>query len=347
MRSSDMGGLSGAGWAVVVLGCIALLVVAIVGLNFLTKFKAVDQGHVCVVKQGGPFDGRSIAYVRQPGSGVKNIGLFNKQLCFPATQRNYIISSDPSLADSKTADNLTVSTLDAVNVGVEGQALFTLSTDPAVIKLFYKKYGARTYNGKHPYDGDSGWANFLQIYVRPALETSLREAIGGFNCTELNNTCQYVTDAQNVLKKGAKQVSTTQNLQQAATRIQAQLTDNVNQILGGKFFDNIRWQFSGRGVTFSPQVQEQITQAQSKRTEVATQQLEAQRQVAEAAGQRQVAVQQAKGRLAAAKLDAAATRAKARAYRLNPAQVRIEVAKALAGGNIQAVGGGVINQLGG
>lgn len=330
------GGSRAVFYALAVLCGIGVLIVLVIGLNFLTKFKAVDQGHVCVVREGGPFDGRSIAQVRQPGSGVTNIGLFNKQFCFPATQRNYIISNDPRLADSKTVDSLTVSTLDAVNVGVEGQALFELNTDPDVVKLFYRKYGARTYNGQHPYDGDSGWSSFLQVYVRPALETSLREAIGEFNCTELNNTCQYVTNADEALKGNVKQVSNTQNLQKAADRIQSQLTDNVNQILGGKFFDNIRWQFSGRGITFSPAVQNQITAAQTKRTEVATQRLEAQRQVAEAVGLRQVADQQAK-----------AIELKAKAYRNNPAQVRIEVAKALAGGNIQVLGGNAIASLGG
>lgn len=320
----------------VILGIVALGFV-IAGLNWLTKFKAVDQAHVCVVKEGGPLDGRAISSVRQPGSGVTNIGLFNKQLCFPATQRNYIISSNPELADSKTADSLQVSTLDAVNVNVEGQALMTLNTDPDVVKVFYKKYGARTYaGGKHPFDGDDGWASFLQVYFRSALETSLREAIGDFNCTALNNTCQYVTNADEALKGNVKQVSNTQNLQEAADKIQAQLTENINNILGGKFFENIRWQFSGRGITFSPKVQEQITAAQTKRTQVATQKLEAQRQVAEAVGRRQVAEQ-----------DAKAIEVKAKAYKNNPAQVQIEVAKALASGNIQALGGSVINQLGG
>lgn len=323
-------------WALAIILGIIALAFAVAGLNWLTKFKAVDQAHVCVVKEGGPLDGRAISSVRQPGSGVTNIGLFNKQLCFPATQRNYIISSDPQLADSKTADSLVVSTLDAVNVNVEGQALFTLTTNPDTIKLFYKKYGARSYSGKHPYDGDEGWSNFLRIYVQPALENSLREAIGDFKCTALNNTCQYVTNANKAIKEGAEEVSNTQNLQQAADKIQTQLTDNINNILGGEFFDNVRWQFSGKGVTFRPAVQQQIDAAQAKRTEVATQTLEAARQVAEATGRRQVAHQ-----------DALAIREKAKAYKNNPSQVRIEVAKALAGGNIQVLGGAAIAQLGG
>src|SRR4051812_17862628 len=142
-------------------GVILGLTVLIVGVSSLGTFKAVDPGHVCVVQQGGPLDGRRIAKVRQPGEGVTSIGLFNKQRCFPATQRNYLISSDPALGDKATVDVFHTPTKDSVLVGVEGQALFQLNTNPATVKDFYRKFGVRTYNGLHPYDSDNGWSDFL------------------------------------------------------------------------------------------------------------------------------------------------------------------------------------------
>src|SRR3954452_4655011 len=71
-----------------VVGGIILLVFAV---SLLGSFRSTAPGEVCVVQEGGPLDGRGVAKVRQPGEGVSNIGIFNKQRCFPATERNYII----------------------------------------------------------------------------------------------------------------------------------------------------------------------------------------------------------------------------------------------------------------
>src|SRR3954465_14089266 len=99
---------------VAVVAAIVGLFVLIFGIASLGTFKAVDPGHVCVVQQGGPLDGRGIAKVRQPGEGVSSVGLFNKQRCFPATQRNYLISSDPNLGDKATVDVFHTPTKDSV-----------------------------------------------------------------------------------------------------------------------------------------------------------------------------------------------------------------------------------------
>ncbi|MGI8593746.1 MAG: hypothetical protein ACR2ML_05170, partial [Solirubrobacteraceae bacterium] len=123
----------------------------------------------------GPFDGRSVSEVRQGGEGIKNIGMFNSQRCFPSTERNYIVSSDPSEGDRKSVDFVEVPTLDAVNVRIEGQALFRLNTDPATLSTFYRKFGVRTFDGLHPYQGDDGWRSFLAIQFRPVLDNALRE----------------------------------------------------------------------------------------------------------------------------------------------------------------------------
>jgi hypothetical protein len=95
--------------------------VLLVAVSLLTSFHT--PGEVCVVQEGGPLDGRGVADVRQPGEGVSNIGIFNKQRCFPPTERTYIISSRANEADSKTVDFVEVPTADAVAVRIEGQAL--------------------------------------------------------------------------------------------------------------------------------------------------------------------------------------------------------------------------------
>ena len=79
--------------AVAVAGAVVIVIAAIVAIG---AFKAVAPSDVCVVQEGGPLDGRGIAEVRQPSGGVSFIGLFDSQRCFPATQRNYVISPLPA-----------------------------------------------------------------------------------------------------------------------------------------------------------------------------------------------------------------------------------------------------------
>jgi len=271
--------------------------------------------------------------VRQPGEGVSNIGIFNKQRCFPATERNYIISSRANEADSKTVDFVEVPTSDAVAVRIEGQALFRLSTDPAVLREFYRRFGVRTFDGQHPYDGDSGWVSFLAIQFRPVLDNALREAIGQYRCEQLNNTCQYVQNANQAVSGKVKEVNTGQTLAQAQDAIARTLQADLDDTLGGKFFEGIKFRL--RGVSFAPEVQAQITRAQATRTAVATARLDAQKRVEQAIGDRRVAEQRSR-----------AIRATRNAYRDNPSQARIDALKALPPG-LQSLGGDTSLLLGG
>ena len=313
-----------------VVGAVVLLAFA---LNILTAFHSTAPGEVCVVQEGGPLDGRGVAKVRQPGEGVSNIGIFNKQRCFPATERNYIISSRANEADSKTVDFVEVPTSDAVAVRIEGQALFRLTTDAAVLREFYRRFGVRTFDGQHPYDGDSGWVSFLAIQFRPVLDNALREAIGQYRCEQLNNTCQYVQNANQAVSGKVKEVNTGQTLAQAQDAIARTLQADLDDTLGGKFFEGIKFRL--RGVSFAPEVQAQITRAQATRTAVATARLDAQKRVEQAIGDRRVAEQRSR-----------AIRATRNAYRDNPSQARSDALKALPPG-LQSLGGDTSLLLGG
>jgi regulator of protease activity HflC (stomatin/prohibitin superfamily) len=313
-----------------VLGAIVLLVLAV---GILSSFHATAPGEVCVVQEGGPLDGRGVAKVRQAGEGVQNIGIFNKQRCFPATERNYIISSRANEADSKVVDFVEVPTSDAVAVRIEGQALFRLTTDPRQLADFYRRYGVRTFDGEHPYEGDAGWESFLAIQFRPVLDNALREAIGQYRCEQLNNTCQYVQNANQAVTGNVKAIDTGQTLSQAQDAIAKTLQSDLDDTLGGRFFEGIKFRL--RGVSFAPEVQSQITRAQATRTAVATARLDAQKRVEQAIGDRLVAEQRAR-----------AIRATRNAYADNPAQARIDALKALPPG-LQSLGGNTSLLLGG
>jgi regulator of protease activity HflC (stomatin/prohibitin superfamily) len=312
---------------------LAGLVVLVVGFGWLTAFKSVPPSDICVVQEGGPFDGRDVKEVRQPSSGVTNVGIYNKQRCFPATERNYIISADPAQSDRRNVDFFSTPTRDAVQVRIEGQALFRLTTDAAAVKTFYKRFGVRTFNGEHPYDGDSGWSSFLAVQFRPVLDNALREAIGEYRCVELNNTCAYVQDAEAaVTGKVPARADTGQNLAVVQAKIAETLDRDLQDTLGGRFFENIRFRLVQ--VTFDPAVQSSVTAATAARAQVATKRLEAQQRVETAIGDRRVAQQKAQ-----------AIRATRNAYRDNPSQARIDAIRALPE-NLRALGGNLSTIVG-
>ena len=100
----------------------AAVVLVIAATVALGAFKAVAPSDVCVVQEGGPLDGRGISEVRQPSGGVSFIGMFNSQHCFPATQRNYVISPDRAHREQgETLDFFETPTADAVQVRIEGR----------------------------------------------------------------------------------------------------------------------------------------------------------------------------------------------------------------------------------
>jgi regulator of protease activity HflC (stomatin/prohibitin superfamily) len=315
-------------------GVLALIGLVVLG-GWLFAFKGVPPGEVCVIQEGGPFDGRQVKNVRQPGSGVANIGIWNSQRCFPSTERNYIISANPGEGDRGNVDFVEVPTLDAVNVRIEGQALFRLTTDPAALKSFYTKFGVRTFDGLHPYESDQGWSNFLAIQVRPVIDNALREAIGQYRCVQLNNTCQYVQNPDQAVTGDVQEVNNSQQLAKAQVTIERTLSQDLNSTLGGPFFTNIRFRL--RGIKLEPQVQREVTSAQAKRARVAAARLDALANLERARGRRRVASE-----------DALAIRIKAKSYRSNPAQAQIDKIKAFCGDDgcdPQAVGGDFLNQI--
>lgn len=315
--------------------CIVLLFILIAGGAWLFSFKGVDVGEVAVVREGGPFDGRDIKNVRQPGSAATPIGAFNKQDTLPVTQRD--------LTDE--AGTIVVPTADGVNVVVDGQSLFQLKTDDDLVEKFYRSFGRRKWSGES-IGSDQGWVNFLKIRLVPVLYQSIRQTIGTYDCIELNNTCVYVLNADSILAsdkgtdeatKKAKQVNTEQNLANAEEKITEAFKVNLRASLGDDFFEGVR--FQNLRVVFEPEIQERVKAAQGKRAEVAEAKLEADRKT-----------EQAKGDTAVAEQQAEQIRLKAKAYRRNPAQGDIDRLKALCGAdgcqNLQVLGGGnVISNL--
>jgi regulator of protease activity HflC (stomatin/prohibitin superfamily) len=329
-----------------VLGVLLVIVLGflvIAGGAWLFSFHGVDPGHVAIVKEGGPFDGRSLKEVRQPGSSAKPIGAFNHQYELPTTQRD--------LTDE--VGRIVVPTRDGVNVVIDGQALFQLKLDATAdpkknldVK-FFQDFGLRTWEGGHLYN-DDGWNAFLKIRLVPILYQSIRDTIGQYDCTQLNNTCVYVLNADAILASSntstssgkdtgktpdvtdqAKQVNTTQNLTAAQDAITKAFQQGLKDGLGGDYFEGIR--FQNLRVTFEPDIAAKIRAAQGARAGVATARLNAQKVAADAKGKADAVVASADGERDANKARADGVKALADAYRRNPAQAQIEKIKALCG----------------
>lgn len=297
-----------------IVGIISIIVLFVMFIGFVTSFKGTDSGQVCVIRQGGLFDGSAITGVRQPGEGPKSIGMWNHQECLPTTERdsNDVIEGDPAFP-----------TKDSVQVLADGQALFSLTTDPDKIKSFYKKYGRRKWSGEDIIT-DAGWLNFLKQRFAPVVLDAQREIIGQYNCADLNNLCQYVQNPEVAVQAGGKvkALDTTQNLSAAQKALADKIKQKLHAAFGDDYFENVRYQ--NLRIRFEAAVQGKITEAQSLRTQAANAKLDAQRKVAETQGAADAKVAEAEGSRRAAFQQE-------KAYRANPTQRSIDKIKAFCG----------------
>lgn len=285
---SSAGSVAGA-WAAGIVG----VILALCAIFWLFSFKGTDSGEVCVVREGGPFDGRAIIDVRQPAEGPKPIGVFNHQDCFPTTERD---SNDVIQRDDE--GNLpTFPTKDSVQVIADGQLIFQFTTDEDKVKEFMTKYGRRKWGGED-LTSDKGRLAFFRERLQPALLDAQREVIGEYECTQLNNLCQYVQDVEAVTQGKVKKVENSQNLSQAARSITEAVKTKLNASFRGDYFENVRYQ--NLRVRFEKRVQERVTEAQSLRTEAANAELEARKTKAQAKGAADVAYEKARGERRAA-----------------------------------------------
>jgi regulator of protease activity HflC (stomatin/prohibitin superfamily) len=173
---------------------------------------------------------------------------------------------------------------------------------------------------------------FLNVQFRPVLENALREAIGQYRCVQLNNTCAYVQDANAAAQGRVGSADNVQNLAEVQTKIAETLQRDLDDTLGGRIFEGVRFRLVQ--VRFDPEVQRSIVAATAARADVATKRLEAQQRVETAIGDRRVAEQKAR-----------AIRATRGAYRDNPSQARIDAIRALPP-DLQALGGNLNSIVG-
>lgn len=314
MARSNSDGDRGDAGVGLISGIAAVIVVFFLIIGAIALFGGYSKtngGDADVVRNGGPLDNTAIRQVLQPNSPRTWTGLFSSDHKYPAQQRFYTITSDPSRGDKSGVDVVQVPTSDGVDVGIEATIYFTLNTDPVVLRDFDNRYGTRTFTGvdgnsNHAWESDEGWRNFLDQIVRPVIDNDLRSQIGDFRCADLVSSCALV-------QNGGKPVDLTSgsqnqvNLTRVQQAIDTSLAQDLTQTLGGPYLTPSTIRFNLSRVTLPPQVQDAVNAAQSSFANVS----------------------QAQARLRSAQVDAQANEARQNGYSKCPACAAIDQTHAL------------------
>lgn len=273
-------------------------------------------GERAVVRNGGPFDNHKVRQIIEPASSLTWTGLFSDAHKYPASQRFLRISSNADDSESGKSDPTSTPTSDGVNVGVNGTLYFELTDDPKVLTDFDNKFGVREFGGKHPYDGDEGFKNFLNEIISPVAFANARKQIANVTCAQLVSSCALVQNQGKVEIKADAGKQNNASIAEIETNINEGLEIQINDTLGGAYLKNVHFQIVS--VDLPPQISQAIEDAQSAFAEVS----------------------KSEARVKSAKNDAEANRVRQRGYRDCPTCAEIDARKAIpAGVTVWAPGG--------
>jgi regulator of protease activity HflC (stomatin/prohibitin superfamily) len=160
-----------------------------------------------------------------------------------------------------------------VQVGIEATVFmrFVGERNLKVLKQFDVSYGTRrfpTANGRrlYPWQGEDGFATWLDNLFRPVLDYNLRREIGRFDCAELVASCSLVSSGRAASGTAAVRTPRIADAGAIANRISASLQRDLTRTLGQPYFWNIRMRISR--VTLPKGVQAAVDDAQAKYVEV-------------------------------------------------------------------------------
>lgn len=258
----------------------ATLVAAVIGIALIVAVSGArvarqEIGYVGVVRNGGPFDTRTIRQFLMPGQHLTWIGFFSEHPHeYPASNvnRTYTLTSDPKRGSRPGVDVVTVPTKDGVQVGIEATVFmrFVGERDLKTLERFDISYGTRQFQlaatGKmlYPWQGDNGFYAWLDSLFRPVLEYNLRREVGRYDCAELVASCALVSSGKvSDLSTWTRPIADSGTL---ADRLSATLESDLTRTLGQPYFWNIRMRIAR--VTLPKGVQDAVDDAQAKYVQV-------------------------------------------------------------------------------
>lgn len=309
-----------------------LIVGLVVVMGSLTGCASTpNSGEVGVIRNGKSiwppdwFDNHKIRGIVPNGSGNTWTGLGSDVHYYPVNtqQRFFRLAScvqDGEIQPCKGADGtaITVPTSDGVEVTISGTFFFNTAFDGTkrgdeLVKDFDTQFSTRTFGGKHPYEGTSGWSNFLEVNVEPTIVNNMRQVVSGITCAELVSSCALVQNAGSAdaaaAAKRAKDLANGKvnqnNVQRVQDAVVTGLKPDLKTTLGQDYFQNIK--FNLTTVRLPGRVQNAIDDAQAQFA----------------------AVSRSQAKVAQAKADADANEQKQRGYKACPACVQIDILKAI------------------
>jgi hypothetical protein len=194
------------GQAGVVIVVILLAILGIGGLvAALNSFHSTPGDHYGVVYGGGPLDKKSYVKTLHPGSGLSNVGVFNKVYEYPSTQRTFIV--DPAGGDS--AASISTVTKDKIEVDWVATTYFKLNS--AKLEAFHQNIGFKY----HAWTED-GWNQMLAESLKPQIASALQTASRKYTVAELYSNQDAIIAIQE--------------------EVAADLRENVNNALGDDYF---------------------------------------------------------------------------------------------------------------
>jgi hypothetical protein len=292
---------------------VVALVASVTGvLAVLSGLAKTDAGSVGVVRNGGWFDNHEIQRVIEPASGLTWIGFWSSVHEYPAQQRYYTMTADPTRGGRPGIDLAHAPTGDGVEMGIEATIYFRLNTDPATISHFDQLYGTRQYRasdtGKllYAWDGVDGWNAFFDGAVRPIVDNAIRVQLNEVTCAQLVSSCALVhngADPSRAAPLTPGQNDT--NIARIEDALNHQLPLDLPRSLGGDFFLDIT--FDLVGVSLPASVPDAVTKAQAEFA----------------------AISQAQAKVVEAQADAQADLERQKGYDACPACAQIDMIKAL------------------
>lgn len=201
-----------------VAGVITAIFLVLFLILFLQGWGSVPVDKVGLHYTGGPIDGQKFAGIIDPGSGTKFLGLRDKLVKLPITQRDYVASEEegadgpPILAPAKGG----------VEMQFEVATYFSLNTSDEVVRRFYERICV-----KFDCTSSDGWNEMLRVNFRKPIEQAIQQAARQHTVNEL-----YAGEA--VVAGGeAEATALLVTIQEDLAR---ELKENINDALGGDYF---------------------------------------------------------------------------------------------------------------
>jgi hypothetical protein len=258
----------------IVVGCLGLIA-AILAATFIVwpgivatwSWTKTDGGHVAVIRDGGPFDDNAIRQILPVSSPITWTGLYSQVHEYPAQVRYYDIV--PAGDDRPGVNAYRTPTRDGVDIGLSARLNFSLNLDEVALRKFDDAFGTRTFatvDGSQrlaPWDGDEGFATWLDTVLKPIIEETLRQQVASVDCEDLQASCALVRNSDpNAVATASNNNTNAETLQRIQENVNGALRSNIAVRLGGDYLTNI--QFSLTGVDLPATIRQRIESAQAE-----------------------------------------------------------------------------------